>query len=321
MSAPPRIAAVIPTQDRAELLRAALDSLARQTLEPGAFEVVVVDDGSADATSAVVASEADRMTLRYHRLPRSGISAAKNLGLFAARAPVVLFFDDDDVAHPDLLRQHLVAHDEHPDPAVAVLGHTAWSPRLHVSELMHYVTDVGRFLFDYAAADQGAVLDHTFFWGGRASCKRMFLAAEGIFDPSFRFGAEDIELGYRLSGRGFKVVYNARALSYMNRCVTYAEFGRRCERQGRSQYHFGHVLHPGDDGVRRYCGLDGATERWAAAAPHIGEWATRVAELERMLDAADAPPATEQVRAELHRLYGDTFRALTAKGIVEAGGE
>jgi glycosyltransferase involved in cell wall biosynthesis len=308
----PRISAVIPTRDRAELLDASLRSLGAQTLAPDDFEVVVVDDGSVDRTAAVCADLADGVPLVYHRIAGSGISAAKNLGLFASSAPVVLFFDDDDVAHPDLLRQHLVTHAEHPDEAVAVLGRTAWAPRLTVTELMRYVTDVGKFLFDYSSIEHGAVLDHTFFWGGRASCKRMFLAAEGIFDPAFRFGSEDIELGYRLARRGFKVVYNAEARSFMNRAVTFAEFCRRCERQGRSQHHFANVLHADDPDVRRYCDVDGAAERWAEAAPAVAGWKERVAQLETLVEGDG------RYRDELHSLYGRTFRALKLKGVVEA---
>ena len=310
----PRISAVIPTRDRAELLGASLRSLAAQTLPAGEYEVVVVDDGSVDRTAAVCAELAVQVPLVYHRIANSGIAAAKNLGLFAASAPVVLFFDDDDVAHPDLLRQHLLTHDQHPDEAVAVLGHTGWAPGLEVTELMRYVTDVGKFLFDYSFITDGAVVDHTFFWGGRASCKRMFLAAEGIFDPAFRFGCEDIELGYRLARRGFKVVYNAEARSFMNRGVTFEEFCRRCERQGRSQHHFGSVLHGDDAEVRQYCDVDGATARWAEVAPAVEGWMARVSELEAV---ADRSPAAVD---ELHALYGRTFRALKLKGIVEAQG-
>jgi hypothetical protein len=140
----------------------------------------------------------------------------------------------------------------------------------------------------------------------------MFLAAEGIFDPSFRFGCEDVELGYRLARRGFKVIYNAEALSFMNRGVTFEEFCGRCVRQGRSQHHFANVLHGEDPEVRRYCDVDGAAERWAEVAPDVGRWKERVAELEARI--ADEPAS----RGELYSLYGRTFRALKLKGIAEA---
>ncbi|MGH9189512.1 MAG: glycosyltransferase family A protein, partial [Acidimicrobiales bacterium] len=100
-SAPPRISVVIPTRDRAGLLSAALESLAQQDLPEDAFEVIVVDDGSVDATPVVCAKHADPLRLRYQRIGPSGTSSAKNLGLFMSRGEIVLFFDDDDVAAPD----------------------------------------------------------------------------------------------------------------------------------------------------------------------------------------------------------------------------
>jgi glycosyltransferase involved in cell wall biosynthesis len=312
------ISVVIPTRDRATLLRASLASLVAQTLERSRVEVVVVDDGSTDDTAAVCKGMESQLELRYHRIAPSGISAAKNLGIFVASAPIVLFFDDDDVADPDLLRQHLREHEDHPDPALAVLGHTTWSPDLRVTELMHYVTEVGKFLFDYTSITHGQLLDHTWFWGGRSSCKRILLAQEGIFDPAFRFGSEDIELGYRLRPHGFKVLYNANARSYMNRSITFDEFCRRCERQGVSQHHFGVELHGEDPEVRRYCDVEDHERRWDLVRPHLPGWIDRVHQLEASTGDGPAQPA---VRTELHELYGNVFRALRLKGIAGAAAE
>lgn len=318
MSAPtPAISAVIPTRDRAELLRDSLSSLAAQNLSPDDFEVVVVDDGSADHTEAVCADLATRTRLTYQRIEPSGISAAKNLGVFVATAPIVLFFDDDDVAAPDLLAQHLRTHAANPDRAVAVLGHTTWAPHLEVTELMRWSTEIGKMLFDYTCLTDGDVLDHTFFWGGRASCKRMLLATEGIFDPELRFGSEDIELGYRLQRHGFKVVYNASARSFMNRPITFDEFCRRCERQGRSQDYFGAVLHGDDSSVRRYCDVDDARARLDEVRDTVPAKVQRVRELELLVAIPDHPQA-ESWKHELHRLYGDVFRIFKLKGLVAA---
>src|SRR6185437_13183417 len=102
-------------------------------------------------------------------------------GVLAAAAPIVLFFDDDDVADPNLLLRHVEAHERNPEEHVAVLGYTTW--------------------------------------GGHSSCKRSLLR-HGLFNPTFRFGSEDIELGHRLSRRGLEVVFARDAVSYMNRPVT-----------------------------------------------------------------------------------------------------
>jgi len=77
---------------------------------------------------------------------------------------------------------------------------------------MHFVTDVGQYLFAYQDLVDGQRLDHTYFWGGRSSCKRSLLR-HGLFNPTFRFGSEDIELGHRLSRHGLQVVFARDAVS------------------------------------------------------------------------------------------------------------
>ena len=168
----------------------------------------MVDDGSSDWTQSVCKRLGDQLPLRYFRIENSGISAAKNLGLFVSEAPLVLFFDDDDLADAGLLEAHVEAHRAHPDESVAVLGYTTWAPELEITPLMEYVTEIGQQLFFYRSLEDGETLDHTYFWGGRSSCKRSFLAKHGTFDQELP-AMEDIELGFRLSRHGLKVVYDA----------------------------------------------------------------------------------------------------------------
>jgi len=309
----PRISVVIPTHDRAQLLEASLASLTTQTLRAAEFEVVVVNDGSIPDTAAVCERAAESLRLKHVPIAQSGIAAAKNMGLFAASAPIVLFFDDDDVADPGLLEAHLAAHDEHPEERFAVLGHTTWAPELEVTPVMNYVTDVGHFLFSYSHLTAGQELDYTYFWGGRSSAKRLFLAQHGVFAQCFTFGCEDIELGYRLARHGLRVIYRPDAASLMIRPLTFDQFCRRCERQGRAQLQFSR-MHP-DEEIRRYCDVDDAHVRWALASATMGERAERVRELEAL--AERSPRELE----ELHELYGSVFRDLKLKGIVEAASE
>ena len=99
----------------------------------------------------------------------------------------------------------LGAHLANPDPAVAVLGLTTLAPEVRRSPLMRHVTEVGCQLFSYGWMKPGQVMDHTAFWGGRSSCKRSLLVRHGVFHPDFRFGCEDIELGWRLRRFGLKL--------------------------------------------------------------------------------------------------------------------
>jgi GT2 family glycosyltransferase/glycosyltransferase involved in cell wall biosynthesis len=235
------------------MLAATLESLAAQSLPKHRYEVVVVDDGSKDGTPKVCGDFAARIQLKYLYIENSGISAAKNTGILAARGGILLFCDDDDIADRRLLAEHLKAHKRHPEENVAVLGYTTWAPTLSVTPLMRYVTEIGRFLFAYGDLRDGQILDFTYFWGGRSSCKRSFLAKHGVFNRQFRWGSEDMELGYRLSKFGFQVVFRRAAISYMTRMPTFEEFCDRSQRQGEALFLFSRLQE--DPVVQQYCQL------------------------------------------------------------------
>ena len=78
---------VIPTHNRAPLLDRVLASFVTQNADPSVFEVIVVDDGSTDDTSAVCRKYEQRLDLRYVPIARAGLPAAKNAGLTVARGP------------------------------------------------------------------------------------------------------------------------------------------------------------------------------------------------------------------------------------------
>lgn len=100
-TAPVRISAVIPTYNRAELVIRAIQSALAQTRPPD--EVVVVDDGSTDDTSARVAGFGHRV--RYVRQSNAGGAVARNRGVEAATGEWVAFLDSDDVWTPHHLER------------------------------------------------------------------------------------------------------------------------------------------------------------------------------------------------------------------------
>lgn len=97
---PPAVSVVIPTRNRAEYLDVALASLARQDLD-ARYELIVVDDCSADGTRAVIEGAGARYIRFEH--PR-GLNAARNAGVRATAAPLIAFLDDDVYAPPGWLR-------------------------------------------------------------------------------------------------------------------------------------------------------------------------------------------------------------------------
>jgi glycosyltransferase involved in cell wall biosynthesis len=96
----PRVTVVIPTYNRAHYLSDAIHSALNQTLDD--LEVVVVDDGSTDATAELMSAIGDRR-VRYLRQPHRGISAAMNAGMRLARGEYVARLDSDDLWLPGML--------------------------------------------------------------------------------------------------------------------------------------------------------------------------------------------------------------------------
>jgi glycosyltransferase involved in cell wall biosynthesis len=88
---PPLVSAVIPVFNGEAFLAAAIESALAQTYEP--IEVIVVDDGSTDATATIVA----RYGVHALRKPNRGVSAARNAGVAAARGELITFLDADDL--------------------------------------------------------------------------------------------------------------------------------------------------------------------------------------------------------------------------------
>ena len=86
------ISVAIPTYNRANLLRHALESVLRQTYHD--IDTIVIDDGSTDHTPQVVSQYGNRV--RYFQQPNGGLGVARNAGLAKASGECIAFLDSDD---------------------------------------------------------------------------------------------------------------------------------------------------------------------------------------------------------------------------------
>lgn len=108
MSDQPEISAVVCTYNGASRIGRTVRSLSCQTLAPGRFEVIVVDDGSQDRSAEIAAAAGARVV----KLERNrGLPAARNAGVGVARAPLIAFTDDDCEADAEWLERLLKAFD------------------------------------------------------------------------------------------------------------------------------------------------------------------------------------------------------------------
>lgn len=104
-SAKPRVSVIIPTYNGARTLGRAISSVLNQTY--GDFELIIVDDGSTDGTSAVVnAIHGDRVKYIRHRVNK-GVSAARNTGINEAKGELIGFLDSDDEWLPNKLQKQV----------------------------------------------------------------------------------------------------------------------------------------------------------------------------------------------------------------------
>ncbi len=102
------VSVIVRTKDEAARLRLTLASLSRQTAP---VEVVVVNDGSSDATRAVLAEAAPSLELiAIDHAAAKGRSAASNTGARVASGDVLLFLDGDTLAGPDMAARHAAVH-------------------------------------------------------------------------------------------------------------------------------------------------------------------------------------------------------------------
>lgn len=99
----PVVSCIVPVFNGERYLREALESILAQTY--GALDVIVIDDGSTDATAAIARSYGARV--RYIRQDNTGAPAARNHGLRAARGELIAFLDADDVWHPEKLARQM----------------------------------------------------------------------------------------------------------------------------------------------------------------------------------------------------------------------
>jgi glycosyltransferase involved in cell wall biosynthesis len=232
---------VIPTRNRWKLLREVLEALGRQEGAPP-FEVIVVDDGSTEAGF-------DPETLHHPypirclRQESRGPAAARNRGVRVARGQYVAFLGDDTVPEPNWLREHESAHRARGHSSdVAVLGYTAWHPRIRVTPWLEYLNEEGP-QFGYRLINDPERVGYPFFYTSNVSLARSWLLEEP-FDESFPDAAwEDIEAAWRMTRKGLRIVYHPVARVLHDHPTDPEQFRERQIRAGRSAVRFAQ-LHP-----------------------------------------------------------------------------
>ena len=114
----PQVSVVIPVWNGERYLREAIESVRSQNVD--GLEIILVDDGSTDATGAILQDYSHDCRIRVHRQTNQGLVAALNVGLRIAQAKYIARLDADDVCMPGRLAAQLRYLEGH--PAVLAVG-------------------------------------------------------------------------------------------------------------------------------------------------------------------------------------------------------
>jgi glycosyltransferase involved in cell wall biosynthesis/peptidoglycan/xylan/chitin deacetylase (PgdA/CDA1 family) len=239
-----RFSVVIPTYQRRAVVLESVQALAQQDLDEP-FEVIVVVDGSRDGSAEALRGLELPFALTVIEQPNAGAASARNRGAQLAGGEILLFLDDDMVAHPRLLAEHASSLAEGAD---VVLGHLPLHPAARSNPLaggvVSWLEERARRL-----SRPGASPGCHDVLTGQMSVRREVFEKLGGFDTRFTsggsYGYEDVDFGRRVLDAGYRVTFNVYALSYQNYVVSPRQYLSQARQAGRAAVAFGRK-HPDD---------------------------------------------------------------------------
>lgn len=220
----PAASVVIPTYNRPDVLARTLEALSAVRAPTGGFDVIVVDDGSDEPHAESVRGEvAARPWARLIRQENAGPAAARNAGVAASLAPLLVFLDDDCRPAPDWLIELLRPFEDADEGLGAVGGAVlpaepeTWAQRF--CSAVEYATGT-QPVFENASTQN-------------ACYRRNVLDLVGGFDEGYRHpGGDDPDLSWRTRAAGYQLRFVAQAVVYHTELATYADFLRHMYQRG-----------------------------------------------------------------------------------------
>jgi len=194
----PAISVIVPSHNSGDALARCLSAINSQTgLAEGALEVVLVDDGSTDASLASARGLYDRLVV--HERNR-GAAIARNSGAREASAGLLVFVDADVLLEPGAVAAIHGEFERDPELGAAVGRYTERPAVDGVINVYHNAFT--RYHHDLSPRE----ID--WFWGALGAVRREAFSAVGGFDERYQgASAEDMALGLTLASAGFRVVY------------------------------------------------------------------------------------------------------------------
>lgn len=194
------ISIVIITYNRKHLLDAVIRSISLSNYRN--YEIIIIDDGSTDGTYQSLKEMIDSKKVRYFYQKNSGVSKARNLGVFNARGEYIAFIDSDIVCTEGWLSRLVDVAVNNTD--IGILGAARYN-----KEYFKY-----KDIIETQKYPGGSIVPVSKLGMGASLVKREVFEKIGGFDNAFVFGLEDVELCLRANLLGYRVVYVYDAIVY-----------------------------------------------------------------------------------------------------------
>lgn len=184
------VSVIIPTYNRRDMVVEALRTVFEQKEVPDEVEVIVVDDGSTDGTAEALASFGEK--IKYFRVERAGVSAARNRGIAESRGDYVAFLDSDDLwLHGKLSAQMRYFH-ENPGKELCQTEEIWIRNGRRLNQRKYHKKPQGHCF--------GLLLERCLVSPSAVVVRRSLLYEAGLFDESLP-ACEDYDLWLRVGSR------------------------------------------------------------------------------------------------------------------------
>jgi glycosyltransferase involved in cell wall biosynthesis len=211
----PEVTIIVPIYNGSAYLSETINSLLSQTFP--SFELLAIDDGSTDDSTAIVHLFKDER-VRLIQRENSGLCEALNLGIAEARAPYIARSDQDDISFPERLERQLQVMKNHPETVGLFAYSTKFGGRRRWSNADKFVMAPGE-LKEYEPMEDGCLLCSTMF------ARTAALRSIGGFRQDY-YPADDWDLECRLAEAGRVLVLREPLIAYrfQTRANTYRVF-------------------------------------------------------------------------------------------------
>ena len=196
----PKVSVIIPTYNRAEFVTKAIQSVLGQSFKD--YEIIVIDDGSTDATREALAPYMDR--IHYIHQKNSGVSSARNAGILQSRGEWISFLDSDDEWMENNLSTQMAHIEEFPRAVAHVANAT--NVRLDGTETSHFSETGFLSLFDGTEClvperPLRLIIQYGPWFLQSSILHKVTLLQAGLFDTDLSI-AEDLDVLARVALKG-----------------------------------------------------------------------------------------------------------------------